>query len=306
MVNRHFVTSVYVSPAFDVGPAQSDLSLTRKVRTENLMPHFICRTCGAEYAESPQPPAECRICTDERQYVGWDGQTWTTNAELSASHQNIVKLEELGLYSIGIEPSFAIGQRAFLITHPAGNVLWDCIPLLDEKLVEMIKGIGGISAIAISHPHYYTGMAEWSRVFDCPIHLHAADRQWVTRPNAQTEFWDGEVKVLENGLTLIRCGGHFDGGAVLHWAAGANGKGAILSGDILQVVQDRRWLSFMYSYPNFIPLPVSAINRIVAAVEPFEYDRIYGAFPGKVVPTDAKQAVKLSAERYIQALKEPD
>ena len=166
--------------------------------------------------------------------------------------------------------------------------------------------LGGISAIAISHPHYYTGMAEWSRVFDCPIHLHAADRQWVTRPNAQTEFWDGEVKVLENGLTLIRCGGHFDGGAVLHWAAGANGKGAILSGDILQVVQDRRWLSFMYSYPNFIPLPVSAINRIVAAVEPFEYDRIYGAFPGKVVPTDAKQAVKLSAERYIQALKEPD
>lgn len=289
-----------------MGPARSDLSLTRKVRTENLTPHFICTTCGAEYAESPQPPAECRICTDERQYVGWDGQTWTTHAELSASHQNIVKLEELGLYSIGIEPSFAIGQRAFLITHPAGNVLWDCIPLLDEKLVEMIERIGGLSAIAISHPHYYTGMAEWSRVFDCPIHLHAADRQWVTRPNAQTEFWDGEVKVLENGLTLIRCGGHFDGGAVLHWAAGANGKGAILSGDILQVVQDRRWLSFMYSYPNFIPLPISAINRIVSAVEPFEFDRIYGAFLGKVVLTDAKQAVKLSAERYIQALKEPD
>ena len=289
-----------------MGPAQNDLSLTRKVGTENLMPHFICNTCGAEYAESPQPPAECGICADERQYVGWNGQTWTTHSELCASNQNILQLEELGLYSIGIEPSFAIGQRAFLIAHPAGNVLWDCIPLLDERLVEMIKGIGGISAIAISHPHYYTGMAEWSRVFDCPIHLHATDRQWVTRPDPHIEFWDGELKELRNGLTLIRCGGHFEGGAVLHWADGANGKGAILSGDILQVVQDRRWVSFMYSYPNFIPLPISAIDRIVAAVEPFEFDRIYGAFLGKVVLTDAKQAVKRSADRYIRALKEPE
>lgn len=270
------------------------------------MPHFICKTCGAEYAESPQPPAECTICTDERQYVGWNGQTWTIQSDLSESHQNILQLEELGLYSIGIVPSFAIGQRAFLICHPAGNVLWDCIPMLDQNLVEMIKAIGGISAIAISHPHYYTGMAEWCKVFDCPIHLHAADRQWVTRPHPHIEFWDGEVRVLGNGLTLIRCGGHFEGGAVLHWADGANGKGAMLSGDILQVVQDRRWVSFMYSYPNFIPLPVSAINRIVSAVEPFEFDRIYGAFRGKVVLTDAKQAVRRSADRYVRVLKESD
>jgi hypothetical protein len=270
------------------------------------MPHFICTTCGAEYAESPQPPAECTICADERQYVGWNGQLWTTLSDLKASHRSVVRLEELGLYSIGIEPTFAIGQRAFLITHPAGNVLWDCIPMIDVGLVEMIKGIGGISAIAISHPHYYTGMAEWTRAFDCPIHLHAADRQWVTRPDPHIEFWDGEVKVPGNGLSLIRCGGHFDGGAVLHWPDGANGKGVILSGDILQVVQDRRWVSFMYSYPNFIPLPVSAINRIVSAVEPFEFARIYGAFPGKVVLTDAKQAVKQSADRYVRALKEPD
>lgn len=80
----------------------------------------------------------------------------------------------------------------------------------------------------------------------------------------------------------------------------------MLSGDILQVVQDRRWVSFMYSYPNFIPLPVSAINRIVSAVEPFEFDRIYGAFRGKVVLTDAKQAVRRSADRYVRVLKESD
>jgi hypothetical protein len=270
------------------------------------MPHFICTTCGAEYADSPQPPAECRICADERQYVGWNGQSWTTHSDLMESHQNIVTREELGLYSIGIEPSFAIGQRAFLVTHPEGNVLWDCIPMLDEQLFEMVDGIGGISAIAISHPHYYTGMAEWSRAFDCPIHLHAADRRWVTRADPRIEFWEGNLKVLGNSLTLIRCGGHFEGGSVLHWPDGANGKGVILSGDILQVVQDRRWVSFMYSYPNFIPLSASTINRIVSSVEPFEFDRIYGAFPGKVVPTDAKQAVRRSADRYVRALKESE
>ena len=286
-----------------MGPAKSDLSLTRKVRTENLTPHFVCTTCGAEYADSPQPPAECRICTDERQYVGWDGQTWTTNAELSASHQNIVKLEELGLYSIGIEPSFAIGQRAFLITHPAGNVLWDCIPLLDEKLVEMIERIGGLSAIAISHPHYYSSMVEWSRAFGgVPIYLHAADRHWVMRPDNSVVFWDGEIRELLEGVTLIRCGGHFDGGTVLHWASGAAGKGALLTGDNLQVVQDRRHVSFMYSYPNFIPLSAPAIQKIVKAVEPFPYERVYGAFWDLVIETDGKAAVQRSAERYLRAI----
>jgi glyoxylase-like metal-dependent hydrolase (beta-lactamase superfamily II) len=268
------------------------------------MPHFICVSCGTQFAETDQPPAECKVCTDERQYVGWNGQQWTTLDDLRQSHRNIVRLEELDLYGIGMEPSFAIGQRALLITHPDGNVLWDCIPLLDEGLVEMVKGIGGISAIAISHPHYHTSMVEWSRAFDCPILLHAADRQWVMRSDPAIEFWDGETKAIGTGLTLIRCGGHFDGGTVLHCADGAEGKGVIFSGDILQVVQDRRWVSFMYSYPNFIPLPASKVRQIVAAVEPFEFERIYGAFWGKVVAPDAKAAVRRSAERYVRAISE--
>jgi glyoxylase-like metal-dependent hydrolase (beta-lactamase superfamily II) len=268
------------------------------------MPHFICVSCGTQFAETDQPPAECKVCTDERQYVGWNGQQWTTLDDLRQSHRNIVRLEELDLYGIGMEPSFAIGQRALLITHPDGNVLWDCIPLLDEGLVEMVKGIGGISAIAISHPHYHTSMVEWSRAFDCPILLHAADRQWVMRSDPAIEFWGGETKAIGTGLTLIRCGGHFDGGTVLHCADGAEGKGVIFSGDILQVVQDRRWVSFMYSYPNFIPLPASKVRQIVAAVEPFEFERIYGAFWGKVVAPDAKAAVRRSAERYVRAISE--
>lgn len=111
-------------------------------------------------------------------------------------------------------------------------------------------------------------------------------------------------KLHHAGLTLIRCGGHFDGGTVLHWPEGAGGKGTILSGDILQVVEDRRWISFMYSYPNLIPLPASTVRRVVEAVEPFEFDRIYGAWWGKVVLEDAKESVKRSADRYIRALEE--
>ena len=266
------------------------------------MPYFICTTCGTQFADSSNSPAKCAICEDERQYVGWGGQQWTTLDKLRQSHENTVRLEELNLYGIGMEPSFAIGQRALLVTNPAGNILWDCIPLFDNGLVEMVKGIGGISAIAISHPHYYTSMVEWAQAFDCPIYLHAADRQWVMRPDPSIEFWEGETKKLRGGLTLIRCGGHFDGATVLHSPAGADGRGALLSGDVLQVVPDRRWVSFMYSYPNFIPLPTSSVRRIVAVVEPFEFDRIYGAFWGKVVADDGKAAVKRSAERYISAI----
>jgi hypothetical protein len=268
------------------------------------MPNYICVTCGTQFSASDKPPKQCDICEDERQYVGWGGQQWTTLDELRQSHRSVVRLEELGLYGIGMEPAFAIGQRALLITNPGGNVLWDCMPLLDQALIEMLRGIGGISAIAISHPHYYASMIEWSRAFDCPIYLHAADRRWVMRPDPAVKFWDGETKDLGNGLMLIRCGGHFDGGTVLHWPEGADSQGALLSGDILQVVQDRRSVSFMYSYPNLIPLPAAAIRRIVEAVEPYKFDRIYGAWWGKVVIRAAKTAVRRSAERYIRAIGE--
>ncbi|EMI18102.1 metallo-beta-lactamase family protein [Rhodopirellula maiorica SM1] len=268
------------------------------------MPHFICVTCGTQYSESDSAPERCPICEDERQYVGWEGQRWTTLAELQQTHQSLVSMEEAGLFAIGMQPSFAINQRAFLVTHPNGNVLWDCIPLCEDAMIELIQGIGGISAIAISHPHYYSTMVHWSHVLGCPIYLHAADRNWVMRPDPAIQFWDGETKQLAGGLTLIRCGGHFDGGTVLHIPSAADGKGAMLTGDILQVVQDRRWVSFMYSYPNLIPLPISKVQRIVEAIEPFEFDRIYGAFADKTVATDAKAAVQRSAARYIQSLKQ--
>jgi hypothetical protein len=267
------------------------------------MPNFICTTCGTQHAESAAPPASCAICADERQYVKVTGQGWTTLDGLRRTHRNSVRHEEPGLIGIGVEPAFAIGQRALFLRTTGGNLLWDCVPLIDPALVELLNGLGGLSAIAISHPHYYTSMVEWSRAFGgVPIYLHADDRRWVMRPDTSIVSWEGGTRALADGLTLVRCGGHFDGGAVLHWAGGAADSGALLTGDILQVVADRRHVSFMYSYPNYIPLPASAVGKIVGAVEPLRYDRVYGAFWDAVIDQDAKAAVGRSAQRYLRAI----
>jgi hypothetical protein len=267
------------------------------------MPNFICTTCGTQYAETDQPAAACAICQDERQYVKKTGQQWTTLEHLRLTSRNSIKFKEAGLIGVGIEPQFAIGQRALFVRTPTTNVLWDCLPLLDQAVVEAITALGGISAIALSHPHYYSSMVEWSRAFGgVPIYLHAADRQWVMRSDKALVFWEGETRTLGDGLTLLRCGGHFDGGTVLHWAGGAGGKGVLLSGDIIQVVPDRKHVSFMWSYPNYIPLPASAVERIMKAVEPFDFDRVYGAFWDMVIEQDGKAVVKRSAERYLRAI----
>jgi hypothetical protein len=266
------------------------------------MTHYICATCGTQFAATETPPEHCPICEDERQYIGWDGQRWTTLAGLRRDHHNVIRDEEPGLTGIGTHPTFAIGQRALLVQAPSGNILWDCISLLDEPTVAVVRALGGITAIAISHPHYYSSMVEWARAFDAPIYLHAADLEWVMRRDPAIVFWDGETRELGDGLTLIHCGGHFAGGTVLHWAAGAGGHGALLSGDILQVVRDRRHVSFMYSYPNLIPLPAATVRRIAAAVRPYAFDRLYGAWWDLAVQADARAAVDRSAERYIAAI----
>lgn len=269
------------------------------------MPAFICVTCGIQYPDALTPPEACRICEDARQYIGLDGQRWTTLDALRLGHRSRFVQEETGLSSFSTEPKFGIGQRAFVVPAAGGSVLWDCVSLLDDQATEAIADAGSLLAIAISHPHYYATCVEWSRTFGgVPIFLHLADRQWVTRPDSAVRFWDGETQEIAPGLTLIRCGGHFEGGSVLHWASGCGGRGALLSGDILQVAPDRRWVSFMYSYPNFIPLNASTVRRIVAAVEPFSFETIYGAFPGMTVREDGKGAVARSVARYIRAIQD--
>ncbi|WP_420643720.1 MBL fold metallo-hydrolase [Candidatus Leptofilum sp.] len=266
------------------------------------MTHFICKTCGTQFPATAVPPANCPICEDERQYIGWEGQQWTTLAELQSTHHNKIEDEEPNLTGIGTVPNFAIAQRALLVQTPQGNLLWDCISLLDDETKTAVTEFGGIDAIAISHPHYYSSMIEWAHAFDAAIYLHAADQQWVMRPDPAIQFWEGETKTLWDGLTLIRGGGHFAGGTMLHWPADASGAGALLTGDIIQVVSDRRWVSFMYSYPNYIPLPIKKAREIVTAVSPYSFDRIYGAWWDRIVKSGAKTAVTRSAERYIAAL----
>ena len=267
----------------------------------------VCVTCGTQFDESPSPPSRCPICDDIRQYVPPGGQAWTTLDALRRQHRNSYRALEPQLLGIGMTPEFAIGQRALLVRSPGGNILWDCISLVDEATVDLLNGIGGISAIAISHPHYYTTMVEWSHAFGhVPVYLHASDRQHVQRLDPVLQFWHGETRPLHDGVTLVRCGGHFAGGTVLHWPAGAAGKGALLSGDILQVTMDRRYVSFMRSYPNLIPLSAAAVDRIVSAVEPFTYDRIYGAWWDRHIETDAQRVVAESRDRYVQFLERAD
>jgi hypothetical protein len=268
------------------------------------MPAFICTTCGTQYAPGDKPPAACPICDDERQYVTPAGQSWTTLDSLAKRHMNAWRELEPNLISLTTQPAFGIGQRAQLLRTPRGNILWDCIALIDRATVELINGLGGLTCIAISHPHYYTTMAEWSAAFGgIPIHLHAADRKWIMRDDPAIALWQGETKELTPGVTLIRAGGHYPGGTVLHWAAGCGGKGALLSGDIVQVVQDNKSVSFMWSFPNFIPLSGPSVEGVVNSLKPYVFDRVHGAFNDRTIWSDGKAVVERSAARYMKIIR---
>lgn len=263
---------------------------------------WICTACGTQYEPAERPAERCDICADERQFVPAPGQRWTTLAALATTRRNAWRRHEPGLLSLTTVPQFAIGQRAFLVRTAAGNVLWDCIALLDDATVELIEGLGGLRAIGISHPHYYTTVAEWANAFGVPVYLHTADRAWLRRPDPWVLFWEGETRELSEGITLIRCGGHFPGATVLHWPGGDDGRGVLLTGDVLQALPDRSHVSFMYSYPNLIPLSSDEVRGIVAAVDPFRWDRLYGAFDDREIVRGARDAVRRSAARYIDRL----
>jgi glyoxylase-like metal-dependent hydrolase (beta-lactamase superfamily II) len=262
--------------------------------------HPVCRTCGVQY-EPDHDLQHCPICADERQYVPPDGQQWTTLGQLhDDGYRARFDQEAYGLTGIGTEPRFAIGQRALLVPGEGGNLLWDCVSYLDADTVDAVNRLGGVSAIAISHPHYYSSMVDWSEAFGgVPIYIHRDDAKWVQR-DGEIRFWDGDSVEPLAGRTLLKAGIHFAGGTILHWPGGAEGRGALCTGDIFQVVEDVRWISFMYSYPNLIPEHPDTIMRAVEMVEPLPFDVIYGAWWGKVVTEDAKGAVVRSAERYLR------
>ena len=266
------------------------------------MPAWICVTCAVQYPDTDEPPAQCPICEDERQYVGWDGQRWTTPADLARDHASDLREEEPDLLGVGVTPAFGIGQRALLVRTPEGNVLWDCVSLVDDAAHERIADLGGVDAICISHPHFYGTHVDIADTFDARVFIPRADQQWIQRPSPRIELFDDEVEPVP-GVTVARIGGHFDGAAVLHWPAGSDGRGALLTGDTITVVQDRDWVSFMWSYPNLIPLDEATVLDIARRVERFPFDRVYGGWWGRVVVHDGPAAIRRSAERYVARMR---
>lgn len=262
---------------------------------------WLCTACGTEYPAADEPPAACPICRDERQFVGPQGQHWTTMEKLLWQRYAVDWREiEPGLVGLSIDPRFAIAQRALLVTRPDGGVMYDCIPLIDDATAAKVAERGGLRAIVASHPHFYGAMVAWGERFGIPVYVHEADREWVGRPTDAVRFWSGETLELADGITAIHLAGHFDGATVLHWAEGAEGKGALFVADILTLAEDARWVTFLRSGPNGIPLPAREVRRMIAALEPFAFDRLYGSHWPRIMRTDAKANVRRSAERYLR------
>ncbi|MBJ3793570.1 hypothetical protein I8J38_34335, partial [Bacillus sp. OA1] len=114
------------------------------------------------------------------------------NLQTDDTYKNEIIKEENGLYSITTKPGFAIGQTAFIVKTESYRLLWDCITYLDETTIAKIKELGGLDAIALSHPHYYSTQVEWAETFDVPIYIHEDDKEWVMRPSSRIIYWSGE------------------------------------------------------------------------------------------------------------------
>jgi hypothetical protein len=252
----------------------------------------ICATCGVEHAEAA---GVCEICADDRQWVPADGQHWTTLDELAASGRR-TQLRELepGLLGLTVQPKVGIGQQAHVVRTPVGSVLWDPTGYVDDDAVAQL---GDVVAIASSHPHMFGVQVEWSRrLGGVPVLVSEPDEAWVARTDPAIRTWKGRHE-LAPGLALIALGGHFPGSAVLHWEAGAGGRGVLLVSDTIQANPDRKTVTFMRSYPNRIPLSGAVVQRMAQAFAGLAFDRLYDNF-GNTIDVDAGGAVRRSAERH--------
>ncbi len=262
----------------------------------------ICATCGTRYAKEKTAVDTCLICNDERQYIGDEGQVWTSYDAIAKNRGIRFSQLQKNLYDLRLFPNFAIGQKAHFVVSPGGNILWDCLPFVDEQAVSFIESKGGLKAITISHPHYYSLMVEWARIFDCTIYLHNNDSQWIMHPDDSIETFEGNEKILWDGIKIVHVGGHFAGSTVLLLPHHGN-DGTLLTGDSIYVCRDRKQLSFMYSYPNMLPLPKRDIEYINQQVKNLPFDEIHGAFEWMNIPTNAKEKFNYSVKRYLEIYK---
>ncbi|KAG9527335.1 metallo-beta-lactamase family protein, partial [Aureobasidium melanogenum] len=258
---------------------------------------LLCPTCGTQFdtPASDPPSGYCRICDDPRQYIPASGQAWTSLKAEAGKHQTKWKQDEQDerIWSIWAEPKLGIGQRALLLQTPHGNVLWDCIAYLDQPLIDFINSLGGLTAIVISHPHFYTTHISWAVTFDCPVYVHSLDQQWLCRtplPSTKRVLLQKQYQEIVEGVTAIQVGGHFEGSMVLHW------DGHLFIADTFVNVpsgfyrKDRpkgtTSFSFMWSIPNMIPLPPDTIYNMWKAVKPYDFTATHGLFTGWDIKDD--------------------
>jgi hypothetical protein len=258
---------------------------------------IICSTCGT-YFPAATVPELCPICSEERQYIPATGQSWTGPADLHREHSIKINKIKDNLYEIDIIPMFAIGQRALLLLSESGNVLWDCIPMLDETTIDFIKSKGGLQAIAFSHPHYYSNMNDWAAVFNCPVYIHENDAEHIVKKGEHINLWKGEELELCDGIKIMLIGGHFAGSSILH-VPFLSKDGAILCGDTIFLSPSKKHFSLMRSYPNKIPLPLSEIRMIKKRMEGVPMDTFYGYIKTQNLDASVKQVFEESMERYL-------
>ena len=261
---------------------------------------WICATCGVEHPGTEHPPAVCLICSDERQYVPLSGQVWTSIEERAAAGTRVTIEEvEPRLFGVRANPIVGIGQRTHLIQTDGGNLLWDPIGYVDAAGAAAVLELGPVMAIVASHPHHFGAQVEWSRALGgVRVLVAEADREWVQRPDDAIEYIGSDDLELLPGVTIRTIGGHFAGSKIAHWADGAEGGGVVLSGDTMFPSQDGKWVGFMRSYPNNIPLSPAVVERVATTALQSSFDRLYGNF-GWVIPSDAHGAIRRSADRHI-------
>ncbi|KAI9792127.1 MAG: hypothetical protein M1835_008058 [Candelina submexicana] len=278
---------------------------------------LICTACGTQFDRTQGLDLrDCKICDDPRQFVPTSGQSFTTLADLrkgNYENQWVHDPEDSRIWWVRTEPQFAIGERAFLLQTAAGNVLWDLIAYLDQKTIDFINAKGGLKAIVISHPHYWTTHVEWAKTFGCPVYMAKEDEEWICRSDngIDRRFIQGSTEKILPGVTAIKTGGHFPGSMVLHWAQKLFIADSLVTQPSGLYHVDRlpgtTSFTFMWSIPNMIPLPPSDIQNIWRALKSWDFHETYGAFRGMDIRhEDVKKRVLESMKIQIKAEGHPE
>ncbi|RAL60463.1 hypothetical protein DID88_000238 [Monilinia fructigena] len=265
--------------------------------------------------------------TTHLQFVPPTGQSFTTLAQLRAGglYKNKWRIfdNDERFWSMWTEPKFAIGQRAILIKTSFGNVLWDCLTFLDDETVDWIHGLGGLAAIVISHPHYYTTHLDWSEIFDCPVYLSWEDKSWLNRLDRMGKartFIEGKEEELEirgqkTGVKILKLGGHFPGSLV------CLAHGRLLIADTLVTTPSALgdWskgpgggenarpdgmnsYAFMWSIPNMIPLNVDEVLGMWEVLKPHNFSSTHGAFMNTDVVDGSNGSEKGVKQRILESM----